>query len=202
MPHFIPTQAVRILDGFWQEKQRLIHDVVLPYQWEMLNDRVPDAEPSRCIRNFRIAAGLENGVREGTVFLDTDLYKWLEAVAYCLMTRPDPALEKLADSAVELIAAAQQPDGYLDTYYTIVAPDRRWSNLMEGHELYCAGHFIQAAVAYWQATGKEKALQTAARFADCIDQVFGPEEEKLHGYAGHPEIELALLQLYQATRDA
>ena len=201
MPHFVPTQTVRILDGFWQEEQRLVQDVVLPYQWEILNDRVAGAEPSHCIHNFRVAAGLAEGAYGGVVFQDTDLYKWLEAAAYCLMLRPDPALEALADGAVDLIASAQQPDGYLDTYYTIAEPGGRWTNLMEGHELYCAGHFIQAAVAYRDATKKDRALKIALRLADCIDRAFGPEEGKLRGYPGHPEIELALIQLFNAVQD-
>lgn len=199
MPQFIPLSAVRIEDGFWQSEQALVRDVVLPYQWEILNDRVPDAEPSHCINNFRVAAGECEGTHCGVVFLDTDLYKWLEAVGYCLSARRDETLEALADGAIALIGRAQQKDGYLDTYYSITSPDKRWTNLMEGHELYCAGHYIEAAVAYHAATGKRECLDIAVRLADCIDRAFGAEEGKLHGYSGHPEIELALLKLYGAT---
>ncbi|MDD3335253.1 MAG: glycoside hydrolase family 127 protein [Eubacteriales bacterium] len=199
MLHFVPLKAVFIDDAFWRKEQQLVRNVVIPYQWEILNDRVPNAEPSYCIHNFRIAAGKQKGSFGGAVFQDTDLYKWLEAVAYCLTTEKDEKLEALADETIDLIAEAQQPDGYLDTYYTIAEPEHRWHNLMEGHELYCAGHFIEAAVAYYAATGKRKILDIAIRLADCIQKVFFVE--KHGGYPGHPEIELALIKLYFATEE-
>jgi hypothetical protein len=129
------------------------------------------------------------------VFQDSDLYKWLEAVAFSLETCPDPELEKLACGAIELIGAAQQADGYINTYYTLKEPEGRWTNLQHGHELYCAGHLIEAAVAYFNATGKRNLLDIAIRFADCIDGYFRNGE----GYPGHQEIELALLKLYAVT---
>lgn len=200
MLHFVPLSSVHIQDSFWQKEQRLVHDVVLPYQWKILHDRVPDAEPSYCMRNFRIAAGLESGHHGGVVFQDTDLYKWLESAAYCLALAKDAGLEAQADEAIELIEKAQQPDGYLNTYYTIEAPDKRFTNLTEGHELYSAGHLIEAAVAYYQATGKERVLKIAVRLADYLGLIFGDEDGKLHGYGGHPEIELALMKLYRVTQ--
>lgn len=199
MLHFVPLNSVHIQDGFWQQEQQLVRNVVLPYQWDILHDHVPDAEPSYCIRNFRIAAGLESGHHGGAVFQDTDLYKWLESAAYCLALVKDAGLEAQADEAIALIEQAQQSDGYLNTYYTIEAPDKRFTNLTEGHELYSAGHFIEAAVAYYQATGKDRVLNIATRLADYLDQVFGDEDGKLHGYGGHPEIELALMKLYRVT---
>lgn len=195
----LPLKDVKINDKFWSKYIKLVHDVVIPYQWEAINDRIPDAEPSHAIKNFRIAAGLEQGEFYGFVFQDTDLAKWLEAVAYRLETHPDPELEKLADEAIELIEKAQQKDGYLNTYFTVKEPGKRWSNLRECHELYTAGHMMEAAVAYYKTTGKRKLLDVICRFADHIDSVFGPEPGKLKGYDGHQEIELALVKLYKAT---
>ncbi|MCL2368109.1 MAG: glycoside hydrolase family 127 protein, partial [Oscillospiraceae bacterium] len=132
-------------------------------------------------------------------FQDSDLYKWLESVAYALVIHPDPSLERLADEAIALIGGAQQPDGYINTYYTAKEPARRWTNLQQGHELYCAGHLIEAAVAYYEATEKRACLDIAIRFADYIDLVFGVTEGKIKGYPGHQEIELALFRLYETT---
>ncbi|MCL2084348.1 MAG: glycoside hydrolase family 127 protein [Oscillospiraceae bacterium] len=189
-----------VIDGaFWGRYITLIREKAIGYQWENLNDRVQDAARSHCIKNFEIAAGLADGAFYGMVFQDSDLYKWLETVAYSLETHPDPALEKLADGAIALIGSAQQPDGYVNTYYTIKEPGKRWSNLQQGHELYCAGHMIEAAVAYFSATGKRNFLDIAVRFADCIDRTFGLDDGKCHGYPGHQEIEPALVRLYEAT---
>jgi uncharacterized protein len=190
---------VQIEDGFWSPYIRLVKEVVLPYQWEALNDLIEDAEPSYAVRNFQIAAGLSQGTFGGMVFQDSDVYKWLEAVAYMLSVEPDPALEAIADDVVELLAKAQHPDGYLNTYFTLKEPEHRWSNLAECHELYCAGHLIEAGVAYYQSTGKRKLLEVSCRFADYVDTVFGSEPGKLQGYDGHQEIELALMKLYEAT---
>jgi len=196
----IPTlNQVRISDRFWLEYVNLVRDVVVPYQWEALNDRIPDAEPSRAVRNFKIAAGEEQGEFYGMVFQDSDVGKWLEAVGYLLASRPDPELEKTADALIDTIAKAQQPDGYLNTYFTLKEPEGRWTNLAECHELYCAGHLMEAAVAYYEGTGKRKLLDVMCRYADYIDTVFGPEPGKLQGYDGHQEVELALVKLYKAT---
>ena len=197
--NILPLKNVKISDNFWSKYIKLVHEVVIPYQWDAINDRVEDAEPSHAIKNFRIAAGLEQGEFYGFVFQDTDLAKWLEAVAYRLETHPDKNLEELADEAIELIEKAQQTDGYLNTYFTIKEPGKRWTNLTECHELYTAGHMIEAAVAYYRATGKRKLLEVMCRFADHIASVFGTEPGKLRGYDGHQEIELALVKLYEAT---
>ncbi|HEY8500336.1 MAG TPA: beta-L-arabinofuranosidase domain-containing protein [Clostridia bacterium] len=195
----VSLKSVKITDSFWSEYQKLVKEVVLPYQWEVMNDRVPEAEPSHVIKNLRIAAGLEDGQFYGFFFQDTDLAKWLEAVAYILQIYPDPELEKLADNAIDLVEKAQQPDGYLNTYFTIKKKGKRWTNLYECHELYTAGHFIEAGVAYYRATGKRKLLDIVCRFADYIDTVFGSEPGKLKAYDGHQEIELALVKLYKIT---
>ncbi|MFC4302253.1 glycoside hydrolase family 127 protein [Cohnella boryungensis] len=190
---------VTVQDNFWSPYISLVRDVVVPYQWEALNDRIEGTEPSRAIRNFKIAAGLEQGEFYGMVFQDSDVAKWLEAVGYLLELQPDPELEEIADNVIEIIAKAQHADGYLNTYFTLKEPDGRWTNLAECHELYCAGHLIEAAVAYSNATGKNRLLDVAIRLADCIDEAFGPEEGKIKGYDGHQEIELALMKLYHAT---
>lgn len=195
----IPLKDIQIQDRFWKERLDLVRKEIIPYQWEAMNDRVPNAEPSHCIENYRIAAGQAQGSFYGEVFQDSDLAKWLEAVAYVLSFQPDPKLEKLADEAIELVCAAQQPDGYLNTFFTIKEPDQRWRNLREGHELYCAGHMMEAAVAYFEATGKRRLLDAMMRLADLICNTFGPEEGKIHAYPGHEEVELALFRMYRAT---
>lgn len=197
----VPLQKVNVSDAFWLEYQRLVKDVVVPYQWKALNDDVADAEPSHAIDNFRIAAGQSDGEFYGMVFQDSDVAKWLEAVGYLLAKTPDPALEATADQVIELVGAVQQPDGYLNTYFTVKEPQQRWANLAECHELYCAGHLIEAGVAYVQATGKTRLLEIVCKLADHIAHVFGPGEQQLHGYPGHPEIELALMRLYEQTAE-
>lgn len=187
----------RVKDNFWTPIQELVSDTVIPYQEKILNDKVPGAEKSHAIENFRIAAGESKGEFYGTVFQDSDVAKWLEAVAYSLERKPDAKLEARADAVIDLIAKAQQPDGYLNTYFTIKEPEHRWQNLQECHELYCAGHMMEAAVAYYQATGKDKLLKVMCRMADHIDARFG--DGKQEGIPGHEEIELALLRLYRAT---
>lgn len=190
---------VVVSGGFWENYLELIRTKVVTYQWEVLNDRVLDAPQSGCIKNFEIAAGRRDGEFYGMVFQDSDLYKWLECVAFCLATRPDATLEAIADEAIELIGAARGADGYINTYYTIKAPEEKWGNLQQGHELYCAGHLMEAAVAYFKATGKRAFLEIAISFADCIDMVFGLEEGKLRGYPGHQEVEIGLYKLYKVT---
>ncbi len=195
----ISLAAVRLNDRLWQNRFRLIKDQVVPYQWDALNDRIPGVPPSHSIENFRIAAGESTGEFFGRVFQDSDVAKWLEAVSYVLAAEPDPELEKIADEVIDLIAKAQQDDGYLNTYFTVAEPDRRWTNLRDWHELYCAGHMMEAAVAYYEATGKRKLLEVMCRFADHIDRTFGHKPDQMRGYPGHPEIELALVRLYNAT---
>jgi hypothetical protein len=128
--------------------------------------------------------------------------KWVEAASYSLATHPDPALAALLDEVVSLIVSAQQPDGYVNTHYTTVEPEQRWSNLRDCHELYCAGHLIEAAVAHFQATGQRHFLDCMCRYADHIATVFGPEPGQKRGYCGHEEIELALVKLYHVTGEA
>ena len=197
----LPLSAIRIDDSYWNRYTSLIPDKVIPYQWEILNDRIPDAPPSYCLNNFRAAAGDIEGRHQGMVFQDSDAAKWLEAAANSLASRSDPQLEKNADYVIDLIGRAQEDDGYLNTYFTLNYPREKWKNLTEGHELYCAGHFIEAAVAYFEAAGKKTALDIACRLADLICKTFGEKEDQMHGYPGHPEIELALVRLFHITEN-
>ena len=224
----ISLKQIKITDSFWAGEQELVRSEVIPYQWQALNDCVPGAAPSFAIHNFLAAKALREKSRRpgfvppvfgnvpfevlpedpahpdpdhfyGFVFQDTDLYKWLEAVAYSLIRHPDPQLQATADRAVRLIADAQADDGYLDTYYILNGRDKEFSNLRDHHELYCFGHLAEAAVAYHQATGNEDILHVAERFANYISQKIGPEEGKKHGYPGHEIAEMALVRLYEET---
>lgn len=189
-------------EGFIMRLQRLIKQEVIPYQYDVLCDRAEGAEKSHVVKNFENAAKALRGEDAGDgfygmVFQDSDAAKWLEAVAYSLALFPDKELEKRADELIELIADAQDKDGYLNTYFTIKDRDKRWANLLEGHELYCAGHFMEAAAAYYETTGKDALLNVMRRCAEHIYNRF--ITEKHEGYPGHPEVELALLKMYRAT---
>ena len=195
----IRSGQVSIEDGFWSRMQEKVIDVVIPFQEKVLNDEVPGVEKSHAIENFRIAAGMKAGEFYGMVFQDSDVAKWLEGVAFSLTVKPDAALEARADEIISIIEKAQQPDGYLDTYFIVKEPEHRWQNLHECHELYCAGHMMEAAVAYYEATGKDKLLQVTQRLADAIIDRFGPQEGKEHGIPGHQEVEIGLMKLYHTT---
>lgn len=197
----VPLKQVKLTDPFWSSYIELVREVVIPYQYEALHDRIPGIEPSHGVSNFRIAAGRDEGEYGGMVFQDSDVAKWLEAAAYSLATHRDPKLEEQVDELIDLVADAQQPDGYLNTYFTVKEPEKRWTNLTDCHELYCAGHMIEAGVAHYRATGKRKLLDVVCRLADHIDTVFGPEDGKIHGFDGHQEIELALVKLYEVTQE-
>jgi DUF1680 family protein len=190
---------IEIVNTLFGRYADLVADRIIPYQWDILNNRIEDAEKSWCIENFRIAAGEKKGKHSGIVFGDTDAYKWLEAVAFCIENHTGAGYKSIADELIELISRAQQPDGYLNTYYTIEHPDKCWTNLIEGHEMYSAGHLIEAGVAWYRATGECSLLDIGVRFADLIVREFGPDEGQRRGYPGHPEIELALVKLYEVT---
>jgi DUF1680 family protein len=197
-----PIRA-RIEGGFWHKYQALVQECVLPYQWKAMNDEIPGVPKSHSLQNFRIAAGLARGPHEGMVFQDSDLSKWLEAVGYALMDDPEgaPSVREQAREAVDLIAAAQQPDGYVNTYFTVKEPGRRWTNIRDAHELYCSGHLIEAGVSMFRGLGDRKLLDVVRRLADLIDATFGLEEGKIRGYPGHEEVELALIKLYRLTSE-
>lgn len=184
-------------DKFWGGYQKLIRESVIPYQEKALKDEIPGVEKSHAVENFKIAAGLSEGEFYGCVFQDSDLAKWIEAAAYALILQPDKKLEADIDEAIGYIEGAQDENGYLNTYFTLVKPNNRWDNLQEGHELYCSGHMMEAAVAYYKATGKTRLLDVMKKNADHIASVFG--KNKRRGFPGHPEIELALVKLAEAT---
>ena len=190
---------VKISDPLFASYIENVSKHLLPYQWEVLNDRLEGVEKSYCIANFKIAAGELEGHHRGVVFCDTDAYKWLETLAYCLENGMGEQLVPVADDLIELIARAQQPDGYLQTYFSIDHPELKWKNLTEGHELYGAGHLIEAAVAYYRATGKPRILEVTCRLADLICELFGEREGQCPGYPGHQEIEIGLIKLSRLT---
>ncbi|MCL2832293.1 MAG: glycoside hydrolase family 127 protein [Treponema sp.] len=208
---FLDIKDISINDSFWSPIMERVRTKVIPYQWEALNDRVSGAEPSYCMRNFKIAAqmthpeldyGVDNSLGHGGhVFQDSDLAKWIEAAAHSLVWHPDPELEKNLDSAIEIICGAQQKDGYLNTYYIISGLEKRFTNLKDNHELYCFGHFTEAAIAYYRAAGKRRLLDAMIFYADCIDSLIGPQDNKIRGYPGHEIAEMALLKLFGITKN-
>lgn len=187
---------VHIDSGFWGDRQRVNRSRTIPAiydqlertgrlaAWDLDYDRDKDPRKERHVIYM---------------FWDSDTAKYIEAVGYSLHTHPDPALQQQTDALIERISRAQQPDGYLNTYFTSIEPQMRWRNLRDWHEMYNAGHLIEGAVAYYRGTGKRELLDTLARYADHIGSMFGPDEEKRRGYCGHPEIEMALVKLYNAT---
>ncbi len=189
----VPMDAVRLEDNFWEPRRRINRETTLPSQYKHL-------ETTGRLNNFRRAAGTLDVPFEGIYFNDSDVYKWLEAASWELACDANPALQAMIDEAIELITKAQQPDGYLNTYFMLERAGERWSNLKDMHELYCAGHLIQAAIAHYRATGSEKLLDVTRRLADCIINTFGPKSEgKREQTDGHEEIEMALVELYRAT---
>ena len=203
MKNYIETEpqlkAIEVKDKFWSFYQELIRDVVLPYQEQILKDEIPGAEKSGAIRNLRIAAGQEAGEFYGQVFQDSDVSKWLEAVSYVSNMEGTGRLEESARQVIHLMELAQEDDGYLNTYFQLKEPEHKWQNLLECHELYCAGHLIEAAVADYEMSGRSTFLNLAMRLADLIDSRFGPG--KVRGIPGHEEIELALLRLWRVTKE-
>jgi DUF1680 family protein len=187
----VEFSKVTIDSSFWSPWQETNRRVSIPHNLDT-------CDATGRIDNFRHAAGVApQGKFQGHIFHDSDVYKVLEGVAYSLHTHPDKALAARLEAIIDLIAASQQPDGYVNTWFTVAQPEGRWKNLGADHELYCAGHMFEAAVAHYYATGSRKFLDVACRFADYIDSVFG--EGKRYGIAGHPEIELALVKLWRAT---
>lgn len=188
----VPFTQVRLTDTFWAPRSETNRIATLPHIYSKLQE------------TGRIAAFDLNFTRPVPspmvlIFGDSDPAKWLEAASYSLARQPDEKLEALVDLVADKIISAQQPDGYINTHFTTVQPEMRWKNLRDWHEMYCAGHLMEAAVAHHQATGKTKLLDALGRYADHLDATFGREAGKKRGYCGHPEIELALVRLYHAT---
>lgn len=188
----VPFSQVVIRDEFWRPRQEVNATATLRHVFEQ-------CESTGRIENLRRAARGETGEDkfEGYFFNDSDVYKAIEGAAYILAARPDPELDRALDELIGVIAAAQRPDGYLNSYFTVAKPGERWTNLKDMHELYCAGHLIEAAVAHHAATGKRTLLDVAVRLADHIDATFGPGKRR--DVCGHEEIEIALVRLAEAT---
>ena len=187
----VPISRVVVDDSFWAPRLETNRRATIPMIYE------------RCKESGRIEA-LRLKWKDGApnkphVFWESDVAKWMEAAAYSLRTHPDSGLEEQLESTITLLARAQQPDGYINAYYTVVEPGKRWTNLRDKHELYCAGHLIEAAVAHFETTGRRHFMDVMCRFADHIALQFGREPAKRRGYCGHPEIELALVRLFRAT---
>src|SRR5687768_2156448 len=190
----VPFTAVKFSDPLWAPRIETNRTVVVPHNFKM-------CETTGRIDNFAKAAGLMPGEFRGIFYDDSDLYKAIEGACYTLATHPDPELDKYLDGIIAKIAAAQQPDGYLFTFYTLNGLEKRWTNFKDMHELYCAGHLIEAAVAHKLATGKDSLLNVAIKLADHIDSIIGPEPHKKKEICGHEEIELALVKLYHQTKE-
>lgn len=221
----LPLTAAHINDPFWSREIDLIRNAVIPYQWDALNDRIPNAAPSWWMHNMKAAARaiaakkagkyaphqklpfivIEPDKNEapkeddfyGWAFQDSDGYKWIEAVSYQLMLHTDTKLQAQAQLAVDAICSAQEDDGYLDTFYTVINREKAFTNLKDHHELYCFGHLVEAAVAWYQATGHTELLEAAKRFGRCISNRFGPGMQR--GCPGHEIAEMALFKLYALT---
>lgn len=187
----IPLNCVTIHDNFWEPRIRRNRDVSIPAIYQLCQDT---GRLAMLHKGWQPAPG-----QEAHFFWDSDVAKWLEAASYSLATHPDPALEQRVDEVIALFEALQQPDGYVNSYFINIAPEYRWKNLSFYHELYCAGHLIEAGVAHFQATGKQTLLNVVRRYADHIYDVFGPG--KRVGLCGHQEIELALVKLFRVTGD-
>ncbi len=184
--------AVTIEGGLWARRQATNRDAALPHGYRML-------EAAGNLENLRIAAGRSTGRYQGPVFMDSDVYKWIEAAAYEHARIPSDWLLSHMAAAIDIVGAAQGDDGYLNSHYQVAEPGRRWTDFAQGHELYCAGHLFQAAVAHHRATGEDRLLRIARRFADYLDARFGPGKQP--GTPGHPEIEMGLTELYRETRE-
>lgn len=214
MLHEIPWTAVTLEDGFWKTRQQINETVTLPAEYRQCKE-TGRIDSIKCLYDPSVVTSGKASIVtiDGIFFLDdqhegpprphhywdSDIAKWIEAAAYSLKSRPDPQLEQTIDNIVADYQKIQMDDGYLNTYFTVVEPGKRWTNVYQMHELYCAGHLIEAAVAYYEATGKSTFLEMMERCADHIANTFGPLPGQIHGYPGHQEIELALVKLYRIT---
>ena len=191
--HPVSVNAVRFEDRFWAPRLEMNRTVTLPSQIEL-------CEATGRIDNFRRASGKKQTDFQGIFFNDSDVYKMLEGIAYSIASHPDSHLQAQMDEIVQEIVAAQDSDGYLNTYFTFERKKDRFTNLKDMHEIYCAGHLIQAAVAHHRATGSDTFLNAAIRLADHLYRQFGPEGRT--GACGHEEAEMALVELYRETADS
>lgn len=188
----VPFNQVHVQDGFWTARLETNRLVTIPYCFQK-------CEETGRIRNFEKAAGLRQGKHEGIYFDDSDVYKIMEGAAYSLQVNPDAMLRMYLDKLITIMAAAQWPDGYLYTFYSLPErqPDKRWTNERDMHEQYCIGHMLEAAVAHYQVTGNKAFLDVATKCADYVCDFFGPG--KRTDPPGHQEIEIGLCRLYRVT---
>ena len=184
--------GLRIDSGYWADRQRANREASLPLGLAALED-------GGNLHNLRLAAGWVQGEHRPTLTLDADVYKWVEAAAWELGRQPSEELRRQVDDVIRLIATAQQPDGYLNSWFQVVEPDRIFTDLTRGCEMYCAGHLIQAGIAMARATGSQELLDVGRRFADYLYDRFQPGARP--GVDGHEEIEVALVELYRHTGD-
>ncbi len=191
--HPVDFTKTEMQDEFWAPRIDVNRRVSIPH-----NIRQCETETKR-INNFKLAAGEAKGEFGGFYFDDSDVYKILEGIANSLATRPDPHLLKIAKEWIRLFGRAQEDDGYLMTYFKLVKPEEKWKNLAGNHELYCAGHLAEAAVAYEKATNDPSLTKISRRWLDLICDRFGPREGQQRAIPGHEEIELALVRMYEHT---
>jgi DUF1680 family protein len=194
--HPVPVQAVHVSEGFWSSRRRAVTDRSLPSLLLLL-------EEHGVVDNFRRLAGRPELPRRGPLYTDSDLYKWIEAAAWALASNETSDAARLqlkgdVDSLIGHIVAAQEPSGYLNTYYTGDKVHLRFTELTRSHEDYCLGHLLQAGIAYYRATGNRRLLDTGIRFADYVVENFGPSKRPF--LTGHPELEMAMVELYRTTR--
>lgn len=198
----VALREVTIQDRFWAPRLRANRERGIAFQFGQIRKAgaIDALDLSRPPGPLPIPFSGDSRVTP-VMWWDSDIAKWLEGASYSLATHPDPKLESLVDDVIARLARAQQPDGYLNTYFTARAPDKRWTNERDWHELYCAGHLIEAAVAHFEATGKRSLLGVLERYVDLIASVYGPNPGQKRGYPGHEEIELALIKLHRVTQN-
>ena len=190
--HSVPIRAVTMGSGIWAERMRSNVEDSIPTLLALL-------EEHGVVDNFRRLAGHNNASRRGPLYTDSDLYKWMEAVAFVLQSGDRPQLRQTLDKLIDEVLAAQEPSGYLNTYYVGDRAKLRFSEMYRSHELYCLGHLLQAGIAYYRATGDRKLLDGGIKYVDYVLKTLGPE--KRPALTGHPEFEMALVELYRTTAD-
>jgi len=188
--HPVPVRAVTIGDGLWHDRRRMNVESSIPTMLELL-------EAHGIVDNFRRLSGRKDAPRRGPLYTDSDLYKWMEAVAFVLQSGEQPQLHATLDRLIDEVRAAQEPSGYLNTYWVGDKVPLRFTEMQRSHELYCLGHLLQAGIAYYRATGDRKLLDIGIRYVDYLVANFGPQKRPL--LTGHPELEMALVELYRTT---
>jgi DUF1680 family protein len=195
----VSGKNVVLEEGFWKTWRDRIGRVTLPHLLDQMRHHGQIDALALDQRTHRGRELADHWYWGGSVFWDSDLAKWLEASSAWLEHTSDPDLEAQVETIIQQIGRAQRSDGYFNTHILTWRPNHRWKNLRDLHELYCAGHLIEAAVVHFEATGRRTLLDIAQKYADYLVQIFG--EHGIRGYGGHPEIELALIRLYRLTRE-